>query len=43
MILNDSQYIGSADLDSAYNLVMQGSNDNKYREELAEMIKSLSY
>lgn len=43
MILNDSQYIGSADLDSAYNLVMQGSNDNKYREELAEMIKTLSY
>lgn len=43
MILNDSQYIGSADLDSAYNLVMQGSNDNKYREELAEMIKALSY
>lgn len=43
MILNDSQYIGSADLDSAYDLVMQGSNDNKYREELAEMIKTLSY
>lgn len=43
MILNDSQYIGTADLDSAYELVMQGSNDNKYREELAEMIKSLSY
>lgn len=43
MILNDSKYIGTADLDSAYDLVMQGSNDNKYREELAGMIKSLSY
>ncbi len=43
MILNDSKYIGTADLDSAYELVMQGSNDNKYREELAELIKSLSY
>ncbi len=43
MILNDSKYMGTADLDSAYDLVMQGSNDNKYREELAGMIKSLSY
>lgn len=43
MILNDSKYIGTADLDSAYDLVMQGSNDNKYREELAGMIQTLSY
>jgi len=43
MILNDSDYVGTATLDSAYELVNLGSNDDKYREELAEMIKSLSY
>ncbi len=43
MILNDSDYVGTATLDSAYELVNLGSNDDKYREELAEMIKTLSY
>lgn len=43
MILNDSDYLGTATLDSAYELVNLGSNDDKYREELAEMIKTLSY
>lgn len=43
MVLNESDYIGTADLDSAYELVVEGSADDSYREELAEMIKSLSY
>lgn len=43
MILNDSEYKGTADLESAYELVNQGSNNDKYREELAEMIQDLKY
>ena len=43
MILNDSEYKGTAELDSAYELVKQGSMDNKYREELGDMIKALKY
>lgn len=43
MILNDSDYAGSASLETAYELVMQGSADDPYREELGNMIKSLSY
>ena len=43
MILNDSDYMGEATLDTAYELVMQGSNDDSYREELGEMIEELSY
>lgn len=43
MIINDSEYAGTAELDSAYELVIEGSNDNKYREQLADMVKTLSY
>ena len=43
MILNDSDYMGNATFDSAYELVMQGSADDYYREELGDIIKSLSY
>ncbi len=43
MIINDSAYAGTAELDSAYDLVVEGSADNKYREQLADMIKTLDY
>ncbi len=43
MILNDSDYKGTASLNTAYEMVAQGSNDNRYREELGEMIKTLNY
>ncbi|MBQ2803199.1 MAG: von Willebrand factor type A domain-containing protein [Lachnospiraceae bacterium] len=43
MILNDSEYLGTASLDSAYELVTKGCADDKYREELADMIKTLNY
>ncbi len=43
MILNDSDYKGTATLDSAYELVNLGSDGDKYRMELADMIKTLSY
>ncbi len=43
MLLNDSDYAGNSSLDAAYELVTKGSKDNKYREQLAEMIKALKY
>ena len=43
LLLNDSDYAGTSSLEEAYKLVTQGSKENKYREELAEMIKSLNY
>ena len=43
MILNESDYMGDATLGSAYELVMQGSADDFYREELADMIRTLAY
>ena len=43
MLLNDSDYAGDATLDTAYELVKHGSADNKYREELVDMIQSLRY
>lgn len=43
MLLNDSDYAGDATLDTAYELVKSGTADNKYREELADMIQSLRY
>lgn len=43
MLLNGSNYAGTASLNSAYELVDRGSKDNKYREELGEMIKTLNY
>ncbi len=43
LLLNDSDYAGTSSLEEAYKLVTQGSKENKYREELAEMIKNLNY
>lgn len=43
MILNDSAYKGTADLESAYDLVMMGAGENDYRKELGKMIKTLGY
>ncbi len=43
MLINDSDYAGDATLDTAHELVKQGAADNKYREELADMIQSLRY
>ena len=43
MILNDSEYKGTATLDSAYELVKLGSGNDKYRMELAGMIQELKY
>lgn len=43
MILNESDYIGDATLDSAYELIIQGSGDDYYREELGDMIQTLGY
>ena len=43
MILNDSDYVGNATFESAYELVMQGCAGDSYREELGDMIKTLSY
>lgn len=43
MILNESDYVGDATLGSAYELVMQGSADDYYREELSDMIQTLDY
>lgn len=43
MILNGSDYVGNATLDSAYELVMHGCAGDSYREELGDMIKTLSY
>lgn len=45
MILNDSEYAGTAELNSAYELVMDGceGEGHKYRVELADMIKTLNY
>lgn len=41
MIINDSPYLGSATLDSAYQLVKNGTADDEAREELAKMMRSL--
>ncbi len=43
MIINDSDYVGAATLDTAYELVRQGAGDDAYREELGNMIRSLRY
>ncbi len=43
MLLNDSAYKGTANLESAYELVDLGSNGDMYRMELAEMIQALKY
>ena len=41
MIINNSQYMGDATLDSAYRLVKNGTADDEAREELAKMMRSL--
>lgn len=44
MLVNDSDYLGTATLDSAYNLLIQGcgrGTDAAYRKELCEMLYSL--
>ena len=41
MIINNSQYMGDATLDSAYRLVKNGTADDEAREELAKMLRSL--
>ena len=41
MIINGSQYLGDATLDSAYQLVKDGTADDEAREELCKMIRNL--
>ena len=41
MILIDSDYIGEATLESAYDLINENSMENERREELAELIEDL--
>ena len=41
MIINDSQYLGDATMDSAYQLVKNGTADDEAREELCKMMRSL--
>jgi len=41
MIINDSQYLGDATLDTAYQLVKDGTADDEAREELCKMMRNL--
>ena len=41
MLINDSQYLGDATLDTAYQLIKDGTADDEAREELCKMIRSL--
>lgn len=41
MIINDSQYLGEATIDSAYKLIKDGTADDEAREELCKMIRNL--
>lgn len=41
MIINNSEYLGTANLDSAYRLVKAGTADDEAREELCKMMRSL--
>ena len=41
IILIDSDYIGEATLESAYDLINENSMENERREELAELIEDL--
>lgn len=41
MIINDSQYLGDATLDTAYRLVKDGTADDEAREELCKMMRKL--
>jgi len=41
MIINDSDYLGNATMDSAYQLVKNGTADDEAREELCKMMRNL--
>jgi len=41
MVLRDSEYKGTATLDSAYQLAKSGTDNNRYREEFCELLKKL--
>lgn len=41
MIINDSNYLGDATIDSAYKLVKNGTADDEAREELCKMMRTL--
>lgn len=41
MVLRDSEYKGSATLDSAYELAQKGSDNNYLREEFCDLLKAL--
>ncbi len=41
MIINDSQYLGDANLNTAYQLVKDGTADDEAREELCKMMRKL--
>lgn len=41
MLINDSQYLGDATLDTAYQLIKDGTADDEAREELCKMMRSL--
>lgn len=41
MVLRESEYLGNATLDSAYELANSGSKHNKYREEFCDLINTL--
>lgn len=41
MIINDSQYLGDATLNTAYRLVKDGTADDEAREELCKMMRKL--
>lgn len=41
MVIRNSEYVGTATYDSAYQLAKSGSNSNKYREEFCELLVKL--
>ncbi len=41
MVMRKSEYIGTATIDSAYQLAKSGTNNNKYREEFCSLLKKL--
>jgi Ca-activated chloride channel family protein len=41
MVLRDSEYKGTATLDSAYQLAKSGTDNNRYREEFCELLDKL--
>lgn len=41
MIINDSDYLGNATMDSAYQLIKDGASEDESREELCKLIRNL--